>query len=185
MNVILMILGRCDSLGFEIVRILLSILWQSSIVLSAAWMLSFILKNRRVSARYMVWVTALLVIPVIPLLTAALSNVGTPQTEIRILPAYTSPENRVVSMPPPFAERMPQENPLSTSMEVESQLPGDGFVVESGDMVEKNEHTATLSFLMTFPWALAFLAYTAIVIVLLLSVTRECLSIKSLSQSLR
>jgi len=96
---------------------MVSLLWQSSIVLVAAWMLSFILKDRRASIRYMIWVTALLTIPLLPFLTAALSNTGTPQAEIRVLPMYTPPDARMEILPIPFPETEPQEHNLPQALE--------------------------------------------------------------------
>ena len=52
-----------DRLGFETLRVLLSVLWQSSILLAAVMLIAFALRRRRASARHALWVAALLVAP--------------------------------------------------------------------------------------------------------------------------
>ena len=78
-----------DGAGFQTMRVLLSLLWQSSILLAAAALLSGVLRRRRASVRCAVWIVALLVVPMLPLLNWAASSVGSPQAAIPAIPAYT------------------------------------------------------------------------------------------------
>ncbi|GAG76865.1 unnamed protein product, partial [marine sediment metagenome] len=70
-------LVQLDSMGFIVMRILLSILWQSSIVLGAVGILAYLLRNKIESVRYALWVAAIISIPVLPLLTWGVSKIGT------------------------------------------------------------------------------------------------------------
>ena len=48
-----------DIVGFETVKILLSLLWQSSVLLGAVGLLTYALRHRRASIRHQLWVAAL------------------------------------------------------------------------------------------------------------------------------
>ncbi len=47
-----------DIVGFETVKILLSLLWQSSILLAAVGLLTYGLRHRRASLRHQLWVAS-------------------------------------------------------------------------------------------------------------------------------
>jgi len=80
-----------DSLGFQVARTLLEIIWQSSILFAAAAMLWLWLRGRSARVRHVLLVTTLLLVPILPVLTSAASRLGTPRAEVRILPAYSAP----------------------------------------------------------------------------------------------
>ena len=80
--------GTLDSIGFGTARLLLSVLWQSSIPLAAAGLLAFVLRRRRASVRHTLWVAALVLTPLLPLVALGASRIGTPQAPIPVMPAY-------------------------------------------------------------------------------------------------
>jgi Zn-dependent protease with chaperone function len=92
-----------DRVGFEVARVLLSLLWQSSILLVAAGLLALALRGRRASARHAVWAVAVLTVPLLPLLGWALGGAGSPRVEIPVMPAYSVP-----AMPEPVPLPVPQ-----------------------------------------------------------------------------
>ena len=63
------LLAELDSVRFLAISTFLSVLWQSSIVLVVIGILTYILRRKKESLRYSLWVTGILVIPVLPLLT--------------------------------------------------------------------------------------------------------------------
>ena len=69
---------QLDGLGFEVVRVGLSLLWQSSILFGAAGLLVFALRRRSAAIRHRVWTAALLLTPLIPVLTWLASQAGSP-----------------------------------------------------------------------------------------------------------
>ncbi|MHC4414446.1 MAG: M56 family metallopeptidase [Planctomycetota bacterium] len=81
---------RLDAFSFETMRVLLSVLWQSSILLGAAGLLVFALRRRSASLRHRVWTAALLLTPLLPLFTWFAAQAGSPQLHLPILPAYES-----------------------------------------------------------------------------------------------
>ena len=125
-----------DRLGFETLRVLLSVLWQSSILLAAVMLIAFALRRRRASARHALWVAALLVAPALPLLGWAASRAGTPQAQIPVMPAYSAPEVEFSPTPPV------------------SSAPAPVPPVEPSIAQEQPQRS-----LLDYPWGLAFLAY--------------------------
>ena len=89
-----------DCMGYHAIRILLTVLWQSSIILVVIGILTYILRRKKESLRYFLWVTGILIIPVLPLLTWGFSKVGTPQVEIHVIPFYSAPQERVEQILP-------------------------------------------------------------------------------------
>jgi len=62
------LLSALDRAGFETIRTLLGVLWQSSILLGAAAVLAVTLRRRGASVRHVLWTAALLAVPALPLL---------------------------------------------------------------------------------------------------------------------
>jgi len=85
------VLSTLDHWGFSLARVLLTVLWQSSIVFAAVAGLSWLLRKRRAGVRHALWLAALLVAPVLPLLTMVVSQAGAPQAPVGVLPTYTEP----------------------------------------------------------------------------------------------
>ena len=67
-----------NSLGFSIMKTIISVLWQSTILLGAVWLLSGVLHRKSPSVRFNLWLAAILIIPVLPILTLTLNKAGTP-----------------------------------------------------------------------------------------------------------
>ena len=88
-----------DIVGFETAKYVLSMLWQSSILLGAIALLTYGLRQRKALIRYRLWVAAVLVTPVLPLLSWTASQVGTPQVPVPLIPAYTGEGILVRSRP--------------------------------------------------------------------------------------
>ncbi len=91
--------GALDQFGFTVMRALLCVLWQSSIVFAAMAVLVWVLRKRRATVRHALWVAALLVAPVLPLLTSLAARTGAPQAPVPVLPAYVVVE-KYVEVPP-------------------------------------------------------------------------------------
>jgi len=77
-----------NAFGFEALRVVLSVFWQSSVLLGTAGLLAVALRRRSAAIRYRVWIAALLLTPLIPVLTYVGSQIGSPQLHIPIIPAY-------------------------------------------------------------------------------------------------
>ena len=114
--------ARLDEFGFEAVRTLLAVLWQSSILLVAVALLAWLLRKRRASVRYGLWVGALLVVPLLPLLAGVVSRAGAPQASVPVLPVYTAPRIEV----------MPPVEPIVPLPEIEASAPPEPVPVLSG-----------------------------------------------------
>ena len=95
-----------DRAGFDVVRLLLSALWQSSLLFVAAGGLCWLLRRRRPAARHAVWVAALLLAPALPALTRMASSVGSPQAPVPVIPAYVPPAP-LPPAPAPLVEAPP------------------------------------------------------------------------------
>ncbi len=125
-----------DRVGFGTLRMLLSVLWQSSLLLLAVWLIGVALRRRRAAVRHALWAGALLAMPLIPLLAWAASGVGAPQAEVAVMPAYRP-------MPAAF-EPMPAE-PLPAAPTIQ----------------EAPEPEAVGLRLLDYPWALGLIAYAS------------------------
>jgi len=125
-----------DRAGFQALRVLLSVLWQSSILLGAVALISLALRRKRAAARHVVWLGALLAVPVLPVLAWALSHVGTPQARVAVMPAYIAP---AVEFSAPLTQGIPRPPAAPPGLPVERVPP-------------------PLS-LSDYPWALTFLGY--------------------------
>ncbi len=77
-----------DRVGFDFARLLVSALWQSSILLVAACVIARILRGRHAAIRYTIIAAAVLASPIIPLLATAASRAGAPQAQIAVIPEY-------------------------------------------------------------------------------------------------
>jgi len=90
-----------DRAGFQAAWLLLSALWQSSILLAAAGALAWLLRRRRASVRQAVLAAAVLASPLIPLLGWAASRSGTPRAAIPVVPVYSAPVEPAAPLTPP------------------------------------------------------------------------------------
>ncbi|MFC1606721.1 hypothetical protein ACFL47_02025 [Candidatus Latescibacterota bacterium] len=84
-----------DIFGFFTARVLLSVLWQSTILLTAIGLLALSVKRCGESFRFILLVGAVLVIPVLPVMSYFLMQSGMPSAEIRILPEYSDPQAKM------------------------------------------------------------------------------------------
>ncbi|KPJ72275.1 MAG: hypothetical protein AMS14_08085 [Planctomycetes bacterium DG_20] len=109
-----------DRVGFETARLLLSVLWQSSILLAAAGLIASALRRRRASVRHALWTAAVLAAPLLPLLGYVASNLDTPRAELRVIPAYlgpvTAPATAAPALPPDPASPAPPAGPPAPSL---------------------------------------------------------------------
>ncbi len=135
--------GTLDGIGFQVMLTLLSVLWQSSILLGAVALLSYVLRRRRPSVRHALWVGALLAAPLLPVLALAARSAGTPQAQIPVVPSYVPPA--VEFLVPPAEAAVPP-------------LPEATHPAEAVAPVEQEEPRVSLR---DYPWAVAFLGYAA------------------------
>ena len=75
-------------LGFTVARMLLRLLWHSSILLLAVGLVSLGLRRWRPSFQRNLWLGALLLIPLLPLLSNVTSELGAPRAIVWTLPRY-------------------------------------------------------------------------------------------------
>ncbi len=134
-----------DVAGFRVITTLVSVLWQSSILLLAAGTLSYALRNRSAAVRHAVWTAAVLAVPLLPLLSLH-SDRWSPAPEITVIPAYT-PQTAHTPAPelPAPAEISPPEAGISVP------LP-----------------SAPVSAPQSYPWAVGLAGYLLTVSLLLL-----------------
>ena len=131
-----------DQIGFTTMRVLLAALWQSSILLAAIGILTWLLRKRRPSVRHALWVGGLLLGPMLPLFAAIVLRTGAPQAPVRILPTYTEPASLsvqpmepIVSVPP-LEPAVPMAEPSEGAPEAQTRVS-----------------------VLAYPWALLVIAY--------------------------
>jgi len=171
-------LSVLDGIGFFTVHTLLSLLWQSSILLGAVGILTSILRHKRESIRYSLWLAAVLVMPVIPLLTHAGSMLGTPQAEISVFPTYSNPQTRIartqLKMKLPEGYR-PRRVIRSTSFDQSNLSPA--YPAPQAFEMGQDEQLNRFS-IKYYPWAAVLVVYSSIVLILLMWVAAGRLRIR-------
>ncbi|MFA6472233.1 MAG: M56 family metallopeptidase, partial [Candidatus Latescibacterota bacterium] len=140
----LAILAGLDSFGFTVMRLLLSVLWQSAILFALIWLLTFLLRKKSETVRHALWTSAILLLPVIPLLTLGAAKLGTPHAELQVIPLYTT-QLEIPDLPPLQPQDVNQPSEKNIIPPVEKAAP---FSLKS-----------MLSELTHYPWALGSMAY--------------------------
>ena len=149
-----------DRVGFQAAWLLLSALWQSSILLAAAGLLAWALRRRRPSVRHAILAAAILVSPLIPLLGWAASRSAAPQAPIPVMPTYSAPvvpagpaeASPPAALPPEALTPAPVLTKAPAASEIDqAAAPQPG---------KPKPQVKPLS-LPDCPWALSLLAYAA------------------------
>jgi beta-lactamase regulating signal transducer with metallopeptidase domain len=92
-----------DRAGFETMRALFSVLWQSSILLGAVGLLALALRRRSAAARQTIWAVAIVLTPLLPILAHLATSAAVPQAPIPVMPEYAAPQPVIPVAPPPMA----------------------------------------------------------------------------------
>lgn len=164
---------QLDALGFEAIRIMLSILWQSSILLGAAGLLVYALRRRSAAIRHRVWTAALLLTPLIPALTWLASQTGSPQLHIPIIPAYETLSLKQTQSPPSdeITSVLEQNTNASTAADSTQKPAQDNQETQQAATATEipNPQTYTLAEAprSSHPWAVATIAYSGGLAILL------------------
>jgi len=136
-------LTTLDAWGFAAMRMLLAALWQSSVLFAALGAVAWALRRRRASARHALWVGALLLAPLLPLLTALATRAHVPQAPVAVLPDYERPAISGLAHPAAPVQLPPVVEPLArpTVPAVAVSAPGPPLSV------------------WDYPWALMLIVY--------------------------
>ncbi len=90
-----------DRAGFAAMRLLLSVVWQSSLLFGATALLAWALRRRSAGVRHVLWAAALLAAPLLPALGWLGSRAGAPRAEVAVMPGYEAPALPRPTEPPP------------------------------------------------------------------------------------
>jgi beta-lactamase regulating signal transducer with metallopeptidase domain len=135
-----------DAWGFAVMRGMLTLLWQSSILFAATLALGWALRKRRAAVRHTLWLSALLLTPFLLPLTWLATHGGAPQIPVAVLPTYQA---QYESLPPGFPiPAGPPEETLATIDHMPAPLP------------TAEPESPVLSFL-DYPWALLLFVYAS------------------------
>jgi len=174
-----------DAAGYQVARGLLSLMWQSSILIAAAALLAWALRRRRTSVRHAVWVAALLVVPALPVLTWIASSTGVPPAGIPVMPDYAPAQSAAEVWPGPVsagtvepsapaALRGARDDPAVPVSPVAVTLPAGPAAGRAAPAVTEPPPAGLAdaaghagASLLDYPWALALLAYVAGVLLML------------------
>ncbi|MFC1651104.1 M56 family metallopeptidase [Candidatus Latescibacterota bacterium] len=161
-------LSSLDSIGFQVFRILISVLWQSSILLGAIGILAYLFKLKKETAGYFLWVTAIIIIPSIPLLTRGISISGPSNFALSIMPPYYDPHTRVLR------SQLKQKSELKMRLPVESNSVNGETVNTTDRFVPLSSRTYMFSGfsnpdlriirlrIFDYKWALFFIGYFSV-----------------------
>ncbi|NQT87142.1 M56 family metallopeptidase [bacterium] len=79
-----------DRVGFETMGLLLTVLWQSTLLLACTALLTRLLRNRPAVARRKLWAFAFLTIALLPLLNRFCADMGAPRADLAVIPRLES-----------------------------------------------------------------------------------------------
>ena len=166
------IFAASDRIGYLVFRVLITTLWQSSILFVCAAVLVYFLRNRRETVRYSVWVAAILAMPILPLIVWGISGLETPRTEIPVLPAYSAPQPAPIARPSASAN-LPVEIPIreeTASIPMSSSKVGPAARprVSANPVIAETSDSAFS--IADYPWAPVLFAYVLIAGMLLTGV---------------
>jgi len=157
---------QLDALGFEVMRVVLSVLWQSSVLLGAAGLLVFALRRRSAAIRHRIWTAALLLIPLIPVLTWFASQIGSPQLHIPIIPTFEAVSVQQSQSPPLGQTTATREQETGASLATRSaQILAQGNpdalrTAAATDVPIRLTDTPAQAAYSAHPWAIASITYT-------------------------
>jgi len=83
-------LNLADNVGFALIRFIVSLFWQSSIVLLGAFVIMNVLRNHRADVRHRILTAVFLSIPLIPILSWFAGYIGVPQASLFIPPEFAT-----------------------------------------------------------------------------------------------
>ena len=160
---------QLDGLGFEAMRVVLSVLWQSSILLGAAGLLVFGLRRRSAAVRHRVWTAALLLTPLIPVLTWVASQTGSPQLHIPIIPTFEAASIQQTQSPPSavITTDHEQENGPAQGTDTAQDNPEAQQIAAVTELPIPPTNIPVQAPRSAHPWAIASLAYTGGLAILL------------------
>jgi beta-lactamase regulating signal transducer with metallopeptidase domain/flagellar basal body-associated protein FliL len=146
-----------DDTGYHAGRVLLSVLWQSSLLLAIAGVLCLALRRHPARIRHALLAGALLLAPALPLLSRGVALVGAPCAEVVAIPEYSPATTHVTPAEPvePTAARVDAEPAMATASEA---------------ITDASPAPRPLPARLRptdFPWALGLLGYASCVAVLL------------------
>lgn len=158
------ILQTLDMAGYSLFELIASLLWQSSILLAAIGVISYVLRRRNPTIRYMLWVSALAILPFLPIITQGLTALGTPQKEIAVMPDYSPQAKRTAkpAMPHetiPFAHEPVEDYGATGAVEPATTLPQQKVAEEPPAPEMPEEMTPFIETALQYPWAFVLIVY--------------------------
>ena len=133
--------AQLDGTGYLFIRVILSILWQSTILLAATGALAWMLRKRVDTVRHALWTAAVLSLPLLPLLSLGGAKLGSPRTDIAVMPVYQA-----------LANTPAQTVRLDQSPSIPSTLSTDA--VQPEPIPQKPSFNP-----FDYPWAMGFSGY--------------------------
>ena len=148
-------LEALDQAGYRAMCYLLAVLWQSSILLVVTAGLAWLLRRRRAAVRHALWMLALTVTPLLPLLTSAARQADAPQAPLALMPAYEAPAPAALAPPAPRGGPAIHESALPPAG------PAPDPAVQPAPAQAPAHPASFADNIMRYPWSLALLAYAA------------------------
>ena len=160
-----------DAVGYEAGRLLLTLLWQSSIVFPAAWVLLRLLRSARAAVRFGILITAVLTVPILPAVTWLSAALETPRHELTVIPGYTPPSdpaipgNGVSESEVMGSVQSIESMSDNTALSGTTSTKGTAGLHNSSMSAQETESSAEVAdpfSLLDYPWAIALLLYSMI-----------------------
>lgn len=160
------VLSALNSFGFAVISMLVSLLWQSSILIAASGILVFLLRRKNESVRHSLLVAVILIVPVLPFLSRVLTvaETGLPHKEIPVLPGYSAPQSYQFFTGNKTSPLVSENSEFSTEI-----------TSNNNNLSKEQASPVTLT---DYPWFLALTAYSVGLMYFLLRILSARIRIK-------
>ncbi len=144
-------LSSLDSIGFVLIRVLASVLWQSSLLLIVGVLFALGLRKKSAALSHGFLALSVCLIPLIPAAITLYEHFDTPRVEINVIPQYERQSGPAV----PFAVPPMEYEPFSGT-DIAPAVTAENHQAES--YVEPEQQDESVS-ILDYPWAIAAIAY--------------------------
>ncbi len=136
------IMRMLDETGYRILPLLLSMLWQSSLLLLPLAVFPRVFRVRSAPFWKYCWLAAIIAIPLIPLANMAAARLGVPRAQVEVIPQYA-----------------PHDTGETASGTVRSTSGGTPAASAATATAPKTQRGLRAYPIVRFPWVAAFLVY--------------------------
>ncbi|MCE5250490.1 M56 family metallopeptidase [bacterium] len=168
------IVNTFNRLGFLIFRYLVSFFWQSTLFFGAVLLVFILFRRLSSSIKQRILFVSLCAIPLIPLVSKTVIDIGVPYIRIPVIPTYF-PQSVVFDR---IIQPTVTENPLVIGESTRQINP-----VYKNTTLSKSNSLTYGRIILSHPWMFVLLIYMAVLILFLKRITAKWVALRALADS--